>query len=76
MLGAITTKLAELDLNIAQTLNTSKDSIAYNVVDIDGAPGDDAQRELLSIDGVLSTRVIWTGSASEGPSNFLVSGAE
>merc|ERR1719424_2387916 len=75
VLGAITTKLASLNLNIAQTLNTSKGEIAYNVVDIDGPPCDDAQRELLGIDGVLSTRVIWTGSVNEGPSNFFVKGA-
>ena len=43
VLGAITTKLASLNLNIAQTLNTSKGEIAYNVVDIDGLPCDDAQ---------------------------------
>jgi hypothetical protein len=29
------------------------------------------QKELASITGVLSTRLIWTGSVSEGPSNFV-----
>ena len=30
----------------------------------------DCYEKLHKIDGVLSTRLIWTGSASEGPSNF------
>ena len=75
-LGQITTLLGSLNLNIAQQLNTSRDTIAYNVVDIDGSPDDDTQKKLLDIPGVLSTRVIWTGSASEGPSNFYVKSAD
>ncbi len=46
------------------------------MVDIEGFPrgeaAEEAQKKLLALEGVLSTRVIWTGSAQEGPANFYV----
>ena len=62
-------------LNIAQQLNTSRGDIAYNVIDLDNFPedaGDALQKELLDVDGILSTRFIWTGSVCEGPASFYV----
>ena len=74
ILGTITTLLGSLNLNIAQQLNTSRDDIAYNVVDLQDFPEGEAavevQQKLLALDGVLSTRIIWTGSVMEGPSSF------
>ena len=32
------------------------------------------QERILALEGVLSTRIIWTGSAQEGPQNFLTKG--
>ena len=40
MLGEVTTLLGKAGFNIAQQLNTSRDSIAYNVVDLDN-PGEE-----------------------------------
>ena len=64
-----------MNLNIAQQLNTSRDDIAYNVVDLqdfpEGEQAVDVQQKLLALDGVLSTRIIWTGSVQEGPSSFM-----
>jgi len=74
VLGEITTLLGSKGVNISQQLNTSRDSIAYNVIDMDGFPEDasaELQEALLAMDAVVSTRLIWTGSASEGPSNFF-----
>lgn len=74
ILGQITSLLGTKGVNIAQQLNTSRDSIAYNVIDLDSfAEGDaaDLQQAILGIEGVLSTRIIWTGSVNEGPSNFM-----
>jgi len=79
VLGEITTLLGSKGVNITQQLNTSRDKIAYNVIDMDGFPeasSDDLQSSLLSIEAVLSTRLIWTGSAAEGPSNFQVKDVE
>jgi len=76
VLGEITTLLGSLNLNIAQQLNTSRDEIAYNVVDLQDFPEGDAatevQEKILSLDGVISTRIIWTGSVHEGPKSFMV----
>jgi len=76
VLGEITTLLGTSGVNIAQQLNTSRDTIAYNVIDLTDFPADDAaaslQQAIAGIDGVISTRLIWTGSAAEGPSNFYV----
>lgn len=65
---------ANKGLNIAQQLNTSRGSIAYNVIDLDDfseASGETLGAELMGVEGVLSTRFIWTGSAQEGPNSFL-----
>merc|ERR1719149_26507 len=77
LLGQITTTLGTKRVNIAQQLNTSRDTIAYNVIDLDAIDQEtasDLQNAILAIDGVLSTRVIWRGSADEGPANFLTKG--
>lgn len=60
MLGAITTILGQMDLNITQQLNTSRNSIAYNVVDIEELPEDPKalQLALAQVPGILSSRMI------------------
>ena len=62
-------------MNIAQQINTSRDSIAYNVIDLAVSDARGAQSvlsELHQLQGVLSTRLIYTGSADAGPSHFQV----
>jgi len=60
MLGQITTILGDLDMNIMQQLNTSRGSIAYNVVDIADIPDDPRklQLALAAVPGILSSRMI------------------
>ena len=74
-LGLITTLLGDMGVNITQQLNTSRDEIAYNVIDMESFPtgkeGADIQRAIQDIDAVISTRVIFQGTAAEGPSNFF-----
>jgi len=58
-------------------MNTSRDSIAYNVIDLENdlsvEDADTLQADLNNLDAVISSRLIWTGSVdTEGPSNFLV----
>jgi len=74
ILGAITSLLGSNNVNIAQQLNTSRDSIAYNVIDLDSfdeSGADALQQSLMTVEGVLSTRMIYTGRAQEGPASFL-----
>jgi len=76
VLGEITTFFGSKGLNITQQINTSRDSIAYNVIDLDNelsdADADHIQDELNKLDAVISSRLIWTGSVDEGPRNFVV----
>merc|ERR1719182_6360 len=74
VLAKVTGLISDKGYNIAQQLNTSRDAIAYNVIDLDDFSQDSAaelQEMLIGTDGVLSTRFIWTGMASEGPGHFL-----
>lgn len=58
MVGQITTALAKHNLNIADLLNKSRGDIAYTLVDIDSAVGEDVVAEIEAIQGVLKVRVI------------------
>lgn len=58
MVGQITTALAKHNLNIADLLNKSRGDIAYTLVDIDSAIGEDVIAEIEAIQGVLKVRVI------------------
>jgi len=75
VLGLMTSLLGDMGVNITQQLNTSRDEIAYNVIDMESFPtgkeGADIQRAIQDIDAVISTRVIFQGTAAEGPSNFF-----
>merc|ERR1711865_169021 len=80
VLGMITTLLGDMGVNIAQQLNTSRDDIAYNVIDMQNFPKDEAadklQLALGQLDSVISTRLIYTGSAAEGPASFYTKGGQ
>ena len=74
VLGEITTLVGKMSLNILQQLNTSRGTIAYNVLDVENSPAtfkEELPHALLKLEAVLSVRVIWTGSASEGPNSFF-----
>ena len=75
VMGAITTLLGARGANIAQQIGTSRGAVAYNVVDLT-IPDEEGARSVLSelhqLEGVLSTRLIYTGSADVGPSHFQV----
>ena len=60
VLGKITTLIGEHGVNILQTVNTSRDDVAYNVVDLAQQPADIAamQDAIMNVDGVLSSRFI------------------
>ncbi len=58
MLGQVSTTLADAGLNIIDMLNTSRDELAYTLVDVDADIPATALQSLADIDGVLSVRVI------------------
>jgi D-3-phosphoglycerate dehydrogenase len=71
VLSKITECFAQEGLNIAQQINHSRDTVAYNVVDIDTSGSEvlsfkNVQEKITMLDGVLSSRVIF------GPKGFGV----
>ncbi len=58
MIGQMTTILAEKKINIADMLTRHKDTIGYNVIDIEGELNDEVINKIRAIDGVKTVRVI------------------
>jgi D-3-phosphoglycerate dehydrogenase len=60
VLGEITTLIGKSNVNIMQTVNTSRGDVAYNVVDLGDQPTDVAalQDAISNVDGVLSSRFL------------------
>jgi D-3-phosphoglycerate dehydrogenase len=58
MVGQISTRLAEADLNIADLLNKSKGELAYTLIDIDGKVPAGLVERIASIQGVLNARAV------------------
>lgn len=64
MLSKITDCISSAGVNIAQQINQSRGTIAYNVIDLDPSSHEEGkvlnlkelQREMTLLDGVLSTR--------------------
>lgn len=71
MLSQITEKFSRQNLNIIQQINQSRGDIAYSVLDVDPATGNnpvelkELQKEVTMLDGVLSSRVLF-GSPGAG----------
>ena len=66
MLAQITDTFAKAHLNIVQQINQSRGEIAYNVLDIDPVIADGStanlqslQRAVTTLDGVLSSRILF-----------------
>ncbi|MCB1907628.1 MAG: phosphoglycerate dehydrogenase [Rhodocyclaceae bacterium] len=58
VLNKITAIIAEHNINIVDILNKSREAIAYNIIDLDEHPGDDALAAMQAIDDVVNVRVI------------------
>lgn len=65
MLSKITEVFASHNVNIVQQVNHSRADIAYNVIDLDPAGADtmnlkDLQKEVTMLEGVLSSRILFS----------------
>ncbi len=58
MVGQISSAIANHELNIVEMINKSRDQIAYNIIDLDGAEITGLKDEIQAIDGVKFTRLI------------------
>lgn len=57
MVAQILSALAEADLNIADMVNHSRDSISYTIVDLDGPVSEATLARIQAINGILSARI-------------------
>lgn len=55
MVGQITTVLAGENINILDLLNRHRDSVAYNIIDLDGPVSESSLERINQIDGVIRT---------------------
>jgi len=58
MLGQILSILADKDINIIDMLNKSRDSIAYNLIDIESEPDNETLEDIRAIEHVIKAWVI------------------
>ncbi|MET0379437.1 MAG: phosphoglycerate dehydrogenase [Spongiibacteraceae bacterium] len=58
MLGQLLSILADVDLNIIDMLNKSRDDIAYNLIDVASAPDASVLEHMRAVPGVINVRLI------------------
>lgn len=58
MLGKITNIMGELDINISDMINRSKDEYAYTLVDVDTKVSNGQVDALRNVEGIITVRVI------------------
>jgi D-3-phosphoglycerate dehydrogenase len=58
ILGNILSILADENINVIDMLNKSREDIAYNLIDVESAPGESVLEKMRAIDGVVNVRLI------------------
>jgi D-3-phosphoglycerate dehydrogenase len=58
MIEKITRLLAQNKINITDMINKSKGNVAYNIIDVDGKVSDELTKQIQSVEGVITVRVI------------------
>ena len=58
MIGQIATALGELNLNIAEMTNVSRDEVAYSLIDIENEVNEESITKLSEIENVINVRLI------------------
>lgn len=58
MVGQISTKLAQGNINIVEMINKSKGDYAYNIIDVSDEPGEDLIKSMYEIEGVVKVRIL------------------
>ncbi|MCB1661616.1 MAG: phosphoglycerate dehydrogenase [Pseudomonadales bacterium] len=58
MLGSVLSVLADMEINVVDMLNKSRDDIAYNLIDIESPVSEDMLASIKAIQGVINVRVL------------------
>ena len=58
MLGQILSVLADQNINVIDMLNKSRGEVAYNLIDLEDTPSDEAITAIAKIDDVIKVTVL------------------
>jgi D-3-phosphoglycerate dehydrogenase len=58
MLGQILSVLADQNINVRDMLNKSRDDIAYNLIDLEARPSEEALAAILEIEDVIKVTLL------------------
>jgi D-3-phosphoglycerate dehydrogenase len=58
VLGSVLSVLADRNINVIDMVNKSRGDIAYNIIDVETAPGPKALEEILAAEGVIRLRLV------------------
>jgi D-3-phosphoglycerate dehydrogenase len=58
VLGNILSLLADANINVADMLNKSRDTIGYNLIDLQSKPSEDVLQLMRDVDGVVNVRLM------------------
>jgi len=58
MLGSVLSVLADMEINVVDMLNKSRDDIAYNLIDIESSVSETVLASIKAIQGVINVRVL------------------
>lgn len=58
MLGSVLSVLADMNINVVDMLNKSREEVAYNLIDIESPVTDELLQNLQTIDGVIGVRAL------------------
>lgn len=58
MLGSVLSVLADMEINVVDMLNKSREEVAYNLIDIESPVTDELLETLQAIEGVIDVRVL------------------
>ncbi len=58
VLGNVLAILSDRNINVIDLVNKSRNEVAYNIIDVDGSPGEDLVDAIRKVDGVVRARLI------------------
>ena len=58
VLGTVLSVLADRNINVIDMVNKSRGDIAYNIIDVETEPGENALEEIRQAEGVIRLRMV------------------
>lgn len=58
VLGNVLAILSDRNINVIDLVNKSRNDVAYNIIDVEGAPGEDLVEAIRGVEGVVRARLV------------------